>query len=127
MGFGKIGFFLQTVPAIAPGMGIGVDYSIYVLDRLRDELKDHPEDHQTAYVHALSTSGKAVIFTAMSVACGVLVLVFSELRFQAIMGAMLAVVIFCNMLGALILLPAAISIWKPRFIYGHQERFDKIQ
>jgi predicted RND superfamily exporter protein len=118
MGFGKIGFFLQTIPAIAPGMGIGVDYSIYVLDRLKTELKEHPDDHEAAYVRAMSTSGKAVIFTAMSVACGVLVLLFSELRFQAIMGTVLAVVIFCNMLGALILLPAAVSIWKPRFIYG---------
>jgi predicted RND superfamily exporter protein len=118
MGYGRIGYFLYTVPAIAPGMGIGVDYSIYVLERLKHELKEHGDDHLTAYVHALSTTGKAVIFTAMSVALGVSVLVFSELRFQALMGTMLAVVIVCNMLAALVLLPALISIIKPRFIYG---------
>lgn len=121
MGFSKIGLFLHTIPAISPGMGIGVDYSIYVLDRLKDELKEHPDDHEKAYVTALSTSGKAVIFTGMSVACGVLVLLLSELRFQAIMGEVLAIVILCNMIGALVLLPSVVSIWKPRFLYGDME------
>jgi uncharacterized protein len=123
MGFGNIGFFLQTIPAIAPGMGIGVDYSIYVLDRLRHELSEHPEDQQTAFIHALTTSGKAVIFTALSVALGVLVLGFSQLRFQAVMGGMLAVVIICNMLAALVLLPALISLWRPRFAYGIKKEY----
>jgi len=117
MGFCKIGLFLSTVPVASMGMGLGVDYGIYILCRLRDELKEENEPKE-AYRITMGASGKAVFFTAISVAFGVLILTLSNLRFQAILGGMLTVVVLSNMLGALLLLPSIVSFLKPRFIYG---------
>lgn len=117
MGFGKIGLFIYTVPIASLGMGLGVDYSIYIVSRMKEELalgKSYEEAHRMTLLHA----GKAVFFTAMSLALGVAMLLFSEIRFQAILGGMLMVVLVANMLGALVLLPALLSWWRPRFLHA---------
>jgi hypothetical protein len=65
---------------------------------------------------SLETSGKAVFFTGATVALGVFSWVFSSIRLQARLGVILGALLLLNMLGALILLPALISIFKPKFI-----------
>ncbi|MDP6560515.1 MAG: MMPL family transporter, partial [Candidatus Binatia bacterium] len=115
MGFGKIGLFIYTVPVASLGIGLGVDYSIYIVSRMKEELslgKSYEEAHRETIVNA----GKAVFFTAMSLALGVAMLLLSDIRFQAILGGMLMVVLLANMLGALVLLPALMSWWRPRFL-----------
>ena len=117
IGYAGVGMFIEMVPVLAPGMGIGVDYAIYVLTRLQEEIPNYTEVN--AYIRVLSTSGKAVFYTAFSVAIGIFILVFSPIRLQALMGAMLSLVLFANMLSALLFLPSMVSIVKPAFIYGN--------
>lgn len=105
MGFGQIGLFIYTVPVASLGMGLGVDYALYITSRLREELEKANLNVYQAYQQALTTSGKSVFYTALSIAIGVSILLVSPLRFQAILGGMVAVVIIVNMLGALFLLP----------------------
>lgn len=116
MGFGKIGLFLYTLPVASVGTGLGVDYYLYVIARIKEEIQAGKEAN-AALSAALTTAGKAVLFTGLAIIFGVSILIISDLRFQTIMGAMLAVIIMCNMLGALILLPVIITLWKPKFIY----------
>jgi len=120
MGFMHIGLFLYTLPVAALGMGLGVDYGIYVMERLKEEYKED-KDIKRVFGKSMITSGKAVSFTALSVMCGTVALGFSSLKFQAMMGAMLSVAVFCNMLGALLFLTSMIAIFQPRFLFAPEK------
>ncbi|MBI1987840.1 MAG: MMPL family transporter [Nitrospinae bacterium] len=119
MGFGEIGLFIYTVPVASLGMGLGVDYTLYIISRMLEE-KRAGKSIEEMHHETLTNAGKAVFFTAMAIAMGVFVLLWSAIRFQAILGGMLAVVLTANMLGSIILLPALIHWWKPKFIYGNR-------
>ena len=121
MGFGKIGLFIYTIPVAALGIGVGVDYSLYLISRLRDEM-EREKDITLIYEKAFATAGKAIFFTAATVTVGLLALVLSEIRFQAILGGMLAVVMMANMFAALLLLPSLLSWIKPKFIFGSADK-----
>lgn len=116
MGYGEVGLFIYTVPVASMGMGLGVDYSLYVVSRMKEELESG-KSYKDAHYETLTNSGKAVFFTAMSLALGVATLLLSFIRFQAILGGMLMVVLVANMLGAILLLPAFLSWWKPKFLF----------
>jgi hypothetical protein len=116
MGFQDIGLFIYTVPVASMGMGLGVDYTIYIISRMREEAIAGKTPEEVHFI-TIANAGKAVFFTAMSIAMGVAILFFSAIRFQAILGGMLAVVLIANMLGAIILLPALVHWWKPGFVY----------
>jgi len=109
MGFGRIGLFIYTVPVASLGMGLGVDYALYIASRLRQEMAIHRDDPLQAHINTLISSGKSVLYTATSVSLGVSILLLSPLRFQAILGGMLALVVTANMLGALFLLPLLLA------------------
>ena len=100
-----IGVKVATLPVIALGVGIGVDYALYILSvtlaqlRLGKSLSD-------AYFHALLFTGKVVMLTGLTLAIGVVTWVASPIKFQADMGILLAFMFLWNMLGALVLLPA---------------------
>ena len=118
--FGTLGLLgvsltVETLPVAALGIGLGVDYGIYVTSRLRQELRQGLPFERAIYT-SLETSGKAVFFTGATVALGVFSWVFSNIRLQARLGVILGALLLLNMLGALILLPALISIFKPKFI-----------
>ncbi|HKM16091.1 MAG TPA: MMPL family transporter [Marinospirillum sp.] len=100
-----IGVKVATLPVIALGVGIGVDYGIYIYSRLRDYLREG-ETLQAAYYHTLHSTGKAVSFTGLTLAIGVGTWVFSPIKFQADMGILLTFMFIWNMVGALWLLPA---------------------
>ena len=100
-----IGVKVATLPVIALGVGIGVDYGIYIYSRLRQYLRDG-ENLQDAYYHTLRSTGKAVSFTGLTLAIGVGTWVFSPIKFQADMGILLTFMFLWNMIGALWLLPA---------------------
>ncbi len=100
-----IGVKVATLPVIALGVGIGVDYGIYIFDRLRSYLAlGHPL--RQAYRETLKTTGKAVSFTGITLATGVATWIFSPIRFQADMGVLLTFMFLWNMVGALTILPA---------------------
>jgi uncharacterized protein len=100
-----IGLKVNTLPVVALGAGIGVDYGIYIYNRLSEFLSDGMPIKR-AYELTLATSGFAVLFTAFTLTIGVMTWIFSPLKFQADMGILLMFMFFVNMLGAVILLPA---------------------
>ena len=74
------------------------------------------KDLNTANFVTLVTTGKAITFTALTVALGVVFWAFSDLKFQADMGLLLTIVTFFHLIGTLVLLPALVLIIKPKFI-----------
>jgi predicted RND superfamily exporter protein len=109
-----IGMNLNTLPLAALGLGRGVDYSIYMADRIREEMS-RGLDFSKASSRAFNTSGVAVIVTAMTMILPLLPWYFlSPIRFQAEMGLLLAIILGFNMLGAITIVPAAIKILKPK-------------
>jgi predicted RND superfamily exporter protein len=106
-----IGVKVATLPVIALGVGIGVDYGIYIYSKLNTYLVQGVP-LVDAYLKTLRTTGKSVAFTGLTLAIGVILWVLSPIKFQADMGILLTFMFLWNMLGALILLPALACILK---------------
>jgi predicted RND superfamily exporter protein len=100
-----IGLKISTLPVAALGVGIGVDYGIYIFSRLQSYLNDGMS-LTDAYWHTLKVTGNAVLVTALTLAIGVSTWIFSALQFQADMGILLTFIFLANMLGAMLLLPS---------------------
>lgn len=106
-----IGLTVSTLPVIALGVGIGVDYGIYILSTMSNELKNGANVHD-AYLAALKERGSAVLITGITLAIGVSTWFFSDLKFQVDMGILLTFMFLVNMLAAVIVLPAlAAFLW----------------
>nr|VFK50142.1 MAG: hypothetical protein BECKTUN1418E_GA0071001_100113 [Candidatus Kentron sp. TUN]VFK51171.1 MAG: hypothetical protein BECKTUN1418F_GA0071002_100113 [Candidatus Kentron sp. TUN] len=101
----SIGLKVNTLPVVALGVGIGVDYGIYIFSRLQGFMRDE-ESFADAFRMTLETTGSGVIFTALILALGVATWIFSDLKFQADMGITLTFMFLVNMVGAILLLPA---------------------
>ena len=104
----SIGLKVSTLPVIALGVGVGVDYGIYLYDRIEVHLAEG-KVLADAFYEALCERGTAMIFTAVTMTLGVGTWAMSALKFQADMGVLLAFMFFLNMLGAIFLLPALAS------------------
>jgi predicted RND superfamily exporter protein len=110
----SIGLTVSTLPVIALGVGIGVDYGIYILSTMIIRLREGALVKE-AYLDALKERGSAVLFTGITLAIGVSTWVFSSLKFQVDMGILLTFMFVVNMLGAIIVLPAFAAVfWKDR-------------
>ena len=109
MTFIGIGVKVATLPVIALGVGIGVDYGIYIYSALQRYL-DQNLGLREAYFETLKSSGSAVAFTGLTLAIGVGTWIFSPIKFQADMGLMLMFMFFWNMVGALLFLPALVCL-----------------
>jgi predicted RND superfamily exporter protein len=106
-----IGLTVSTLPVIALGVGIGVDYGIYILSTMSTKLKEGYNVHE-AYFAALKERGSAVLITGFTLAIGVSTWFFSDLKFQVDMGVLLTFMFLVNMLAAIIVLPAlAAFLW----------------
>jgi predicted RND superfamily exporter protein len=121
MGAHDIGININTLPVVTVGVGFGIDYAIYIVSRIIEELALGRELEDATY-QALVTSGKAVAFTALTLVASVLFWYWSSIRFDAEMGMLLAVWMFVSMLGAMTILPVLIVIFRPRFITREKER-----
>lgn len=106
-----IGIKVATLPVIALGVGIGVDYGIYIYSKMREALRQGM-DLSESYEYALSKTGKAVAFTGLTLAIGVATWIWSPIKFQADMGILLTFMFLWNMLGALILIPALARLFR---------------
>jgi predicted RND superfamily exporter protein len=104
-----IGLKVNTLPMVALGAGIGVDYGIYLWSRMQEYLRAG-QDVGEAFRNTMRVTGASIIFTGITLAIGVVTWVFSPLQFQADIGIMLTFMFFVNMLGAIILLPA-LAAW----------------
>lgn len=110
----NIGVKVATLPVIALGVGIGIDYALYVLSILLVHLRNG-ESLSTSYYRSLLFTGRVVLLTGATLAIGVATWALSPIKFQADMGILLAFMFLWNMLGALILLPALASfLLKPQ-------------
>ncbi len=109
----QIGLKVSTLPVVALGVGVGVDYGIYIFSRLRSYL-DEGQTLQDAYLHTLAITGNGVVFTGVTLAIGVATWIFSPLKFQADMGILLTFMFLVNMLGAILLLPALACLFLPK-------------
>lgn len=101
----EIGLTVATLPVAAFGVGLGVDYGIYIFSTILDRIKAGSSLRQ-AYYETLQTTGRAVLFTGVALSIGVLTWLFSSLQFQADMGLILVFMFLANMLGAIVILPA---------------------
>ena len=108
----EIGLKISTLPVVALGVGIGVDYAIYIYGRLRTHL-DQGLDFATAYERTLTTTGAGVVLTGLTLAAGVATWIVAPLKFQADMGTVLMFMFLVNMIGAVVLLPA-LGAWLVR-------------
>ena len=125
IGLKGIGMNINTLPVTAVGMGIGVDYILYVVDRIRREY-GRLGDADMAIKRAISTSGMAVTFTATTLVGGVLPWYFlSSLRFSAEMALLLALLMLTHWLAAITLVPAIFSIVRPRFMTGEASQLKR--
>ncbi len=100
-----IGVKVATLPVIALGVGIGIDYALYLLSAQLTKQRQG-ESLGVAYSHAVQFTGKVVGLVGITLSAGVITWVFSPIKFQADMGILLAFMFVFNMLGALILIPS---------------------
>jgi predicted RND superfamily exporter protein len=103
-----IGVKVATLPVTALGVGIGIDYSLYLLTT-HLVLQRQGMSVRDAYVGALMSTGKVVALIGVTLSAAVVTWAFSPIKFQADMGILLAFMFLLNMLGALILVPALAS------------------
>jgi hypothetical protein len=121
-----IGIKVATLPVIALGVGIGVDYALYVLSIILAYMRKG-ESLSSAYYGALLFTGKVVLLTAATLGIGVGFWILSPIKFQADMGLLLAFMFIWNMIGALVLLPALsyFLLEKPRLKQVSQEFIER--
>jgi predicted RND superfamily exporter protein len=100
-----IGVKVATLPVIALGVGIGVDYSLYVLTVILAKTREG-KDLTTAYYETLNFTGRVVALIGITLAAGVITWALSPIKFQADMGILLTFMFIWNMFGSLILMPA---------------------
>jgi predicted RND superfamily exporter protein len=112
----QIGLKTSTLPVVALGVGIGVDYGIYLCSALLEKIR-RGSSLEDALCEAFATMGSSVVFTGFALALGVGTWAFSALKFQADMGVLLSFMFLVNMLGAMLLMPALAR----RLFHGHIE------
>ncbi|NNF66413.1 MAG: MMPL family transporter [Gammaproteobacteria bacterium] len=109
----EIGLKVSTLPVVALGVGVGVDYGIYIYSRFKSFMSEGLPVTE-AYHETLRTTGVGVMFTGLTLAIGVITWIFSPLKFQADMGLLLTFMFLVNMLGSILLLPALACWLLPR-------------
>ena len=115
MALASVGITLQTLPVSTIAIGIGVDYGIYLMSRIKEEYA-RLGDMEGAIEEAINTCGNAVSVTGLVVIAGVAFWIFSSIKFQADMGILLAIVTFFHILGTLFFIPALVRFFRPKFV-----------
>jgi predicted RND superfamily exporter protein len=110
----EIGLKVPTLPVLALGVGVGIDYGIYIFTTMQRDLREGYTVAQ-AYTLAMWENGSAVLLTGLTLAAGVSTWLFSALKFQADMGLLLTFMFLVNMLGAVFLIPALASLFNRWF------------
>ena len=105
-----IGVSVSTLPVISIGAGIGIDYTIYMLDRLLHEFKS-TNDADFSVSESISTTGRAVLFTASTMILSLAIWYFSDVRFIAEMGILLVIMLFVHAATALLLIPCLVKFF----------------
>ncbi len=112
-----IGMDINAVIVAVMGVGIGIDYGIYLLSRICEEYNAHDHDLSIAIHAALTTTGKAIMFTATVMLIGIMPWYFlSDLKFMADMGLLLVAIMLINMVLSLVALPTLVWFVRPKFL-----------
>jgi predicted RND superfamily exporter protein len=124
MGIEGIGINISTLPVVTVGVGFGIDYGLYIVSRI---IEEYPKTNniEAATREAVSTSGKAVTFTAVTMVLGTLVWWFSNIRFDAEMGLLLALWMAVSFIASMTLMPVLFVVFKPGFILREAERISE--
>ena len=121
LGLTGIKFDMGSSSVIAMAAGIGADYAIYFLYRLREERRRTANDAE-AFSVALKTSGRAVLFVAASIGAGFAVMAWSPYLGMRLFGTLMPLAMVLSCLGALSIMPVLVLRTRPRFIYGTAAR-----
>lgn len=118
MGLTGIRLDIGTAAVSAMAVGVGADYAIYLIYRLREEMQRHGECDE-ALRATLATAGKAVIYVAMGVGLGYSVLMLTGFGMHTRLGFLVAVSMVVSSAAAVTLLPATLCLTRPRFAFGN--------
>lgn len=102
----------------AVAIGLGVDFSIHTLDRLRDLFSRYGEDIDSAYGKFYQTTGVALLLNFLAIACGFGVLLISKVASLNNFGGIVAISIAASFIFSMTLLPALVKAFQPKFIYS---------
>ena len=118
MYFAGIGFDVNTLPVQALGVGVGVDYALYIMDRVvRERQRGHSREQSLRI--AIQTTGMAVFFTGTTLVGGIIFWFFlSSLRFSADMSLLLSIILIGNLVGATLLVPSLATLFNLRLVAG---------
>jgi len=112
-----VGLDINALLVASIGVGVGIDYGIYLLSRICEEHHVRNFDLPRTITAALTTTGKAIMFTASIMLIGILPWYFlSGLKFMADMGLLLVVLMLINMVLALVVLPLLVWLVNPSFL-----------
>ena len=118
--FGLMGYFgidLNFMTAFQASIliGVGVDYTIHVVWRYREERRAGYDDKEA--VHRLfKATGRGIVFNAIAVIIGFVVLLFSGFLPVRFFGMMMVTIIFVCLIAAVLLVPALCMVLKPKFL-----------
>jgi predicted RND superfamily exporter protein len=116
MALNDIGLTINTLPVISVGLGIGVDFGVYLYARFQEEYKNFG-DYDMAVLTGCVTAGKGVVYTALTMVVPLYLWYFvSDIRFQGEMGLFLAIILTVNLMAVMFFHPAIISKLRPKFI-----------
>ncbi len=115
IGFRHLGINLQSLPVVTVGVGFGIDYGLYIVSRAIEEYRDH-RNFDVAVQRGMQTAGKAVTFTAASLAVSTLAWAVSNIRFNSEMGLLLFLWMTISFMSTMTLLPALMVIIRPKFM-----------
>jgi predicted RND superfamily exporter protein len=113
--FKQVGLNINTIPVVTLAVGLGEDYGLYIVSQIK-EILGAGASWDKAIVDGVRATGRAVFYQAVMMSGSVFFWWFSPLRFQAEMGLLLAILMSVNMIVGVLLLPAIIHIFKPRFM-----------
>jgi len=120
MSLNNIGLNVNTLPVAAIGIGLGVNYAIYVVDAII-EYFEYKGDKIEAVYYGLRSAGSGVLNSSVPlVLCTALWFFFSSLKFQAEMAVLIAVWMGLSAICALVVMPALIILFRPKFVFNRQ-------
>jgi hydrophobe/amphiphile efflux-3 (HAE3) family protein len=120
MGFLNIPLDIATALLSSVMIGVGVDYTIHFIWRYREEIQNG-EDKKEAIQITLTTTGRGIVFNALSVIIGFSALLISAFAPIKFFGFLIVISIFACLVGALVLVPSLILVWKPKFLEGRPD------
>jgi len=124
MYFMGIDFNINSLPVAAIGIGIGIDYGYYVLSRIVEEY-EVTGDFDEANRRAISTTGEAIMFTGATICASMAFWLFHPLKFEAQMAWLLMMLMVFHAFGALVFIPALVSLIRPKFALNRARDFEQ--